>query len=274
MHHMTVPTISQSIRQLEDELDTVIFHRTKKGIVPTKEGQLILKHAASVLKNVEMMKQELSQLKEDSSETIIISTIPGMVPQVVQTTIEFAKKYPLLNVQMIEGDTQTVLNHVNEGYASMGVISYSSEQQDDSMEWMPIIQGKAVLIVNKKSSLRFLDAVTAEDLENEGFVLYKDEFIELIAQELISAHPTNRIALSTNNMDALYQMVVHGDTITIGPDFIIHSLPSSYQEQIVTIPLKQYHSKPVFLGRITRKKEQATRMVEEFTARLSELFNR
>lgn len=104
------------------------------------------------------------------------------------------------------------------------------------------------------------------------FVLYKDEFIESIAHGLISAHPTNRIALSTNNMDALYQMVVKGDTITIGPDFIIHSFPSSYQKQLVTIPLKQYNSEPVVLGRITRKQEQATKMVEEFTSRLTELF--
>ncbi|MNZ44444.1 Hydrogen peroxide-inducible protein activator [compost metagenome] len=274
VHHMTVPTISQSIRQLEEELDIVIFHRTKKGIVPTKEGQLILQHSAAILHSVEIMKQELSHLKEEYSENIIISTIPGMVPQVVQTTIEFAEKYPLLNVQMIEGDTQTVMNHVNEGHASMGLISYSSKQQQDaSLDWMPIIQGKAVLIVNKNSSLRFLNTVTAEDLKNEVFVLYKDEDIERIAQHLVSEHPSNRIALSTNNMEALYQMVVKGDTITIGPDFILHSLPSSYQEQIVTIPLKQYHSDPVILGRITRKKEQATRMVEEFTARLSELFN-
>lgn len=195
-----------------------------------------------------------------------------MVPQVVQTTIEFAKRYPLLNVQMLEGDTQTVLNHVNQGYASMGLISYSSEQQETSFDWMPMIQGKAVLIVNKNSSLRFLNAVTAEDLRNEVFVLYRDEYIESIAHNLISAHPTNRIALTTNNMDALYQMVVKGDTITIGPDFIIHSLPSSYQKQIVTVPLKQYNSEPVVLGRITRKQERATRMAEEFTARLIELF--
>ncbi|MEK4106848.1 LysR family transcriptional regulator [Paenibacillus sp. FSL R10-2791] len=273
VHHLTVPTISQSVRQLEDELDTVIFHRTKKGITPTKEGQLILQHSVSILKSVEIMKRELSLLKEESSENIIISTIPGMVPQVVQTTIEFAKRYPLLNVQMLEGDTETVQSHLNEGYASMGLVTYSSEQQKDaSFDWMPLIEGKAVLIVNKNSPLRFLNSVTADNLRDEVFVLYKDEFIESIAHGLISAHPTNRIALSTNNMDALYQMVVKGDTITIGPDFIIHSFPSSYQKQLVTIPLKQYNSEPVVLGRITRKQEQATKMVEEFTSRLTELF--
>ncbi len=273
VHHMTVPTISQSIRQLEAELDTVIFNRTKKGIAVTKEGQLVLQHAASILKSLDVMKQELSQLKEGYSEPFIISTIPGMVPQVVQTTIELSEKYPLLNVQMLEGDTQSVMKHVNEGYASMGLITYSAKQQRDaSLEWMPLIQGKAALIVNKISPLSALHSITSDDLRNEVFALYKDEDIERIAQLLVSRHPSNRIALSTNNMEALYQMVVRGNAATIGPDFIIHSLPPGYREQLAVIPLEQYHAEAVILGRITRKKDSATRLAEEFTARILELF--
>lgn len=272
VHHMTVPTISQSIKQLEGELDTIIFHRTKKGIVATKEGELILQHAASIVRSVDLMKHELSLLKEEYCENIIISTIPGLVPLVVQATIEFAQKYPLLNVQMIEGDTQTVMNHVNEGDASIGLLSYSSnQQQDNSLEWLPIIQGKAALIVSKNSSLCVLNTISAEDVKNEVFVLYKDEDIEHIAQQMLDEQPSNRIALSTNNIEALYQMVVRGNTITIAPDFITKFLRESDQEQLVTIPLQQYQMEDVILGRITRKNEQTSRIVNEFTARLMEL---
>lgn len=272
VHHMTVPTISQSIKQLEGELDTIIFHRTKKGIVATKEGELILQHAASIVRSVDLMKQELSLLKEEYCENIIISTIPGLVPLVVQATIEFAQKYPLLNVQMIEGDTQTVMNHVNEGDASIGLLSYSSnQQQDNSLEWLPIIQGKAALIVSKNSSLCVLNTISAEDVKNEVFVLYKDEDIEHIAQQMLDEQPSNRIALSTNNIEALYQMVVRGNTITIAPDFITKFLRESDQEQLVTIPLQQYQMEDVILGRITRKNEQTSRIVNEFTGRLMEL---
>lgn len=115
VHHLTVPTISQSIKQLEDEMDTVIFHRTKKGVAPTKEGVLILQHAAAILKNIESMHTELSGLKEEHVESITISTIPGLVHQVVQATLELMIKSPFLKVQMIEGDTESVMKHVQEG---------------------------------------------------------------------------------------------------------------------------------------------------------------
>ncbi|WP_338551313.1 LysR family transcriptional regulator [Paenibacillus sp. KS-LC4] len=268
-HHMTVPTISQSIKQLEDEMNTVIFHRTKKGVVPTKEGELILRHAAAILNNIDVMQNELLNLKEDYVESITLSTIPGLVPQVVQATLELMHKYPTLKVQMIEGDTQTIMKQVYEGYASMGLISYSKSQVNSSFEWFPIVEGTAVLIMNTKSHLRFSKMISPEDLDNQVFVLYKDEHIENIAHNLMSINPTNRIALITNNMEALCQMVVKGNAITIAPDFIVKALSSIYQENLVTVPLKQFYLDKAILGRITRANEPVSKMVEEFTRQLS-----
>ncbi|MBD8837042.1 LysR family transcriptional regulator [Paenibacillus sp. CFBP 13594] len=271
VHHLTVPTISQSIKQLEEEMDTVIFYRTKKGVVPTAEGELILQHAAAVLKNIENMQSALLSFKDKSLEYITISTIPGFVPQVVQTMLELMDTYPTLKVQMIEGDTLTVMKHVQEGYAHMGLLSYNKSQRDNLFEWVPIVEGNAVLIMNNRSSLRFFKTISPEDLHNEVFVLYKDEHIENIAHTLMSTNLTNRIALITNNIDALCQMIVYGNAITIAPDFILNALSSTYREQFVTVPLQQFSSEKAILGRITRTDEPLSNMVEEFTTKLANL---
>ncbi len=53
------------------------------------------------------------------------------------------------------------MNHVKDGYANMGLICYNSKQyQDTLLEWLPITKGKAVLIVNKKSVLGVMNAVS------------------------------------------------------------------------------------------------------------------
>ncbi|MEK3904762.1 LysR family transcriptional regulator [Paenibacillus sp. FSL R7-0179] len=268
VHHLTVPTISQSIKQLEDEMDTVIFQRTKKGVVPTKEGVLILQHAAAILKNIESMYTELSGLKEEHVESITISTIPGLVHQVVQATLELMVKSPFLKVQMIEGDTESVMKHVQEGEANMGILSYSHAQRNAVFEWLPLAEGTAVLIVNTASPLRYYTTITPEDLKNEVFVLYKDEHIGKIAGYLMSAHASNRIALVTNNTDALCQMVVKANAITIAPDFIVNALSSVYREHLVTIPLQQLTLDQAILGRITLAGEPVPARVKEFTAKL------
>ncbi|MBB6020235.1 DNA-binding transcriptional LysR family regulator [Paenibacillus sp. JGP012] len=274
VHHLTVPTISQSIRQLEEEMDTIIFHRTKKGVALTAEGELVLKHAAAILKNIESMQHELLTLKEDHIESITIATIPGFVPQVVQGTLELMQSYPALKVQMIEGDTQTVMKHVQDGYANMGLLSYSKSQQNSSFEWAPLVDGNAVIIMNTSSPLRYFKTISPQILENEVFVLYKDEHIENIAHYLMSASAGNRISLITNNTDALVQMVVKGNAITIAPDFIVNALSSTYKEQLVTVPIEQLSSdNKAILGRITKVNEPVPKMVEEFTTRLTDRVN-
>ncbi|PYE45412.1 LysR family transcriptional regulator [Paenibacillus barcinonensis] len=274
VHHLTVPTISQSIRQLEEELDTVLFHRTKKGVAPTAEGELVLKYAMAILKNIDSMQHELLTLKENHIESITIATIPGFVPQVVQATLELMQEHPELKVQMIEGDTQTVLNQVQDGYADMGLLSYSKSQQNPSFEWVPIVEGSAVIIMNTSSPLRYLKTITPQTLKNEVFVLYKDEHIENIAHYLMSASDGNRISLITNNTDALGQMVFKGNAITIAPDFIVNALSSTYKEQLVTVPIEQLGSdSKAILGRITRIAEPIPKMIQEFTAKLTDLVN-
>ncbi|WP_426334862.1 LysR family transcriptional regulator [Paenibacillus silvae] len=271
VHHLTVPTISQSIRQLEEEMDTIIFHRTKKGVAPTVEGELVLKYAAAILKNIDSMQHELLILKEDHMESITIATIPGFVPQVVQATLELMQSYPTLKVQMIEGDTHTVIKHVQDGYANMGLLSYSKSQQNSSLEWVPIVDGNAVIVMSISSPLRYFKTISPEALENEAFVLYKDEHIENIAHYLMSASAGNRISLITNNTDALVQMVVKGNAITIAPDFIVNTLSSTYKEQLVTVPIEQLSSdNKAILGRITKVNEPVPKMVEEFTTRLTD----
>nr|WP_186809653.1 LysR family transcriptional regulator [Paenibacillus xylanexedens] len=272
VHHLTVPTISQSIKQLEEEIDTTIFHRTKKGVVPTAEGELVLQHAAAILNNLDHMHHDLLSLKEEHIESITISTIPGLVPQVVQATLELMHTYPALKVQMIEGDTQTVMKHVQDGYANMGLLSYSKSQQNTSLKWVPIVKGNAVLIMNTQSPLRFYKTISPQVLKNEVFVLYKDEHIEQIAHHLRSASDGNRISLITNNTDALCQMVVKGNAVTIAPDFIVTALSSIYQEQLVTVPIHQFTSDgTAILGRITRTDETIPKMVKEFTTKLTDL---
>ncbi|WP_238651935.1 LysR family transcriptional regulator [Paenibacillus piscarius] len=272
-HHMTVPTISQAIRQLEDEMGAVIFHRTKKGVTPTKEGALILQHSAAMLKNLEQMQNRLASLKEEQVDSLTISAIPVFVPQVVQVMLELMQKYPTLKVQMIEGDTQTVLKQVQEGSSDLGLIAYSISQQDAAFDWVPIVEGNAVLIMNTSSPLRFYRTISPDDLENEVFVLYKDEHIGKIARNLMAAHPTNRIALVTNNTETLCQMVVKGDAVTIAPDFIMNALPQIYREHIVSVPLQQLSHDKAILGIITRSGGQVPKITEAFTAKLKELVN-
>ncbi|CAM4463069.1 LysR family transcriptional regulator [Paenibacillus tarimensis] len=267
-NHITVPAISQSVSQLEAELNTPLFVRSKKGVVPTEQGMRAIQHALSILRSVDKMKQELADSQLISQGNIMIATIPGIVSQVVSTTIEFTEYNPLVNVNLIEGDTKSVLRRVRSGQADMGFVSLDANHYDEALAWEPITRGAAVLVVNKKSQLRFHKTITGHELEHQVFVLYNDPFLRRIAQHLLTNNPSNRIALTTNNLEALFQMVTQGNAISLGPDYIVSALPVHLQEELVTIPLSGYDSSPSYLWRVTRKNVEVPGVIEQFTAKL------
>src|SRR5690606_7421919 len=76
-NYMTVPTISMSISQLEEELGTSLFVRSRKGVTPTIEGKMVIKHAVSILHEIESMKQSIMLNQNKNAGNIIIATTPG-----------------------------------------------------------------------------------------------------------------------------------------------------------------------------------------------------
>ncbi|WNR44353.1 LysR family transcriptional regulator [Paenibacillus roseipurpureus] len=265
---VTVPAISQSISQLEQELGATLFTRSKKGIVLTPDGVKAMKYARTILTNVRNMRNELGYTAGINTGNIVIATIPGMVSLVTKTTIAFMRIYPHLNVQLLEEDNTAVMNQVMKGEANMGFVSLARDNLDEAFTWEPVIRGEAVIVVNKHSPLRFLPSITGPELQEEVFVIYKDAYIERITGELISGENGNRIALTTNNLEAIMQMVIRGNAITIGTDYIVNALPERYRNELVAIPIDKYRKSPNYLWRVTKKDVEVSAVIKEFTQQL------
>jgi DNA-binding transcriptional LysR family regulator len=265
---MTVPAISISISQLETELEVSLFSRSRKGVVPTTEGKKVIQHAINILKTVDKMKYDISLSKNTKHGNIIIATIPGIVRQVINTTLEFRKIYPYINVQMVEGDTTVVLDHVKNGHADMGLISFGMDNHDQTLDWEPVMRDEAVLVVPISSALRYNNCISSDDIKNETIVLYNDPYLKKIAEKLISDDITNRIALISNNLDAILRMVVHGNAITIATNYIVHALPSHIRNKVITISINEHTSLSTYLWRLTRKNTEVSNIIEQFTSNL------
>lgn len=268
-NRMTIPAISISISQLEEELGASLFVRSRKGVTPTIEGKTAMKHAISILDKLEVMKQDISHSKNKSCDTIMIATTPGMVPNIIRATLEYQKMYPSINIEMIEGDTNLVLKQVKNGQAEIGFVSLPEGINDAELAWKPMIEDRAILDVHKGSRLRIKEAISSNEIKDETIVLYNDPYIRMVADMLHLEDPSNMIALISNNVESLFQMVIKGNAVTIATDHIVHSLPEHIQNELVMIPIHGLTSHANYLGRITRKNTAISDHIEQFTEFLS-----
>src|SRR6186713_908550 len=92
-------TLSQQIKQLEDELDIQLFNRIGKRIILTEAGEMFSAYALQSINNANQGLQLLKDLNDLNTGKITIGVIYSMRIPFAKTLIQFAKQYPKIKIQ-------------------------------------------------------------------------------------------------------------------------------------------------------------------------------
>ena len=92
--YVTQSTLSQQIRQLEQELDTVLFLRDSHSVVLSEAGERLLPYAKQTLQSAEACVDHVRDLKEMLSGSLNIGITYSFAPILTETVKDFIKLYP------------------------------------------------------------------------------------------------------------------------------------------------------------------------------------
>lgn len=101
--HVTQPSVSSAIKELEDEFSVNLFHRINNRLSPTKEGLYFLDQATKIL---ELADSTTSMMEELGSRKKQIKIgIPPMIGTFLFPKLftAFRKKYPNIDLELVEG---------------------------------------------------------------------------------------------------------------------------------------------------------------------------
>ena len=121
--NITQPNLSQSIRKLEEELGTQIFHRTSVGVMLTPFGQRFVSNAEEVLLQFELL-EDTCHL-HSANTPMQISVVSGGYLFVTKQLISLYEKYSRnpMEIQYHEGSGQRVVNMIENDKADIGFVS-------------------------------------------------------------------------------------------------------------------------------------------------------
>ena len=107
--HITQPTLSCQLSQLEEEVGVKLFHRGAKKITLTNEGILLLRRAEEILSLVDRTERELIEQDEFVEGRIVIGCGELAAVQILPEIIEsFREKYPLVTYDIFTGNADLV----------------------------------------------------------------------------------------------------------------------------------------------------------------------
>lgn len=217
--HISQPTISTHIAQLEEELHTKLLIRTTKALEITPKGHELYGYALNILE----LKERMLQACSVESQKIIhlgASTIPSayILPQLLP---EFGQKYPDIYFVIHQNDSQGVIDGLANGIFNLGFLGMAINQEDIVCE--PFCQDHMVIItpINdhylsyKKASKLPLDSLLKEPIilreKGSGSKKTADSFLESCHLEEKDLNITARV----NDQEAIKNLVAGGLGISI-----------------------------------------------------------
>ncbi|MFA6402367.1 MAG: LysR substrate-binding domain-containing protein [Salinivirgaceae bacterium] len=171
--HVTQPTLSMQIKKLEDELDIVIFDRSKQPIEPTEIGKRVIEQARLIIKNSQRITELISSTRNDISGDLRLGIIPTIASYLVPLFIpQLAEKLPLLKIYVEELMTHEVVEKLKSGAIDLGIISTPLEEE--GIIETPIYYEPFVLYVSDKHKLFEKEKISSHDLKLDEMWLLSD----------------------------------------------------------------------------------------------------
>lgn len=169
--HITQPTLSRQLAQLEEEVGVKLFHRGARKITLTNEGILLRRRAEEILALVDRTERELTEQDELVEGRIVIGGGELAAMQVLPEIIEdFHEKYPLVTFDIFTGNADLVKEQMEKGLIDIGVLLEPIDIE--KFDFIRLREKERwVVLMRPDDSLAQKETVSAKDLENMPLIL-------------------------------------------------------------------------------------------------------
>ncbi len=202
--HLSQPTLSRQLKDLEDEFGKQLFIRSNRGISLTEEGMILKKRAEEILSLVQKTENEITASNDVISGDVFIG---GGESDGIRYLIQKAKRlrdeYPLIRFHIVSGDSNTVLEDLDRGLIDFGVIFGSIDTS--KYETLPIDYSDHFgVLMRKDDPLATKEIINCSDLIQKPLIVSR--------QLDLNENITKRLGLKESdvNIVATYNLLFNG----------------------------------------------------------------
>ena len=168
--HLSQPSVSVRMRQLERDLGSKLFEQLGKKVALTEAGQLLVPYATRVIAAMSDARHAIDELQglERGLLRIGASTTPGMY-LIPRTLANFKRHYPKIEVHLAVKDTRQIEDGVIRNEFDFGFVG--GHLAGDEVDVLPWMTDHLVLVVPSNHHLARKKSVKIADLRKEMFIL-------------------------------------------------------------------------------------------------------
>lgn len=248
---VTQPSLSMQIKNLEEELGVILLDRTKKPVMSTEAGEVVIRNAREAIKAYNYVKESVNELKGQVSGTLRLGVIPTIAPYLLHKFIpDFINKYPKVELEIREMETSRICRALEKDALDVALVA-SGTTSEGIMEF-DLFNDRFHAYVSPSNDLYERSNVRIEDIDPKHLILLseghclRDQVLEL-CQGRNNGH--NRYHFESGSLDTLMHIVDCTNCVTILPEMAAEYIPADRRSQL----------KPLAKGAVSRKIALAVR---------------
>ena len=216
--HITQPTLSPQIMDLETELDIKLFNRENRRLQLTKAGILFQQRATTMLQLLDQTENDLHQQEEAlTGEINLGSAVSSVSPYITKLIFEFQKLYPNVIFNLSDGDGDVLRRQLDEGLNDLVCLLEPVEAAKYNFLELPVREEWGVMM-KKSAPLAKYSTITKEDLYKIPLILphrsiVRDEVSDILKLDQTRLNIRATTSLPGNTVSLLRNSNYYGLTI-------------------------------------------------------------
>ena len=169
--HITQPTLSRQLSQMEEDVGVKLFNRGSRRITLTNEGILLRRRAEEILQLVDKTEKELIEQEEQVEGKISIGCGEIAAVQVLPKLIKtFREKYPQVTFEIFTATADLVKEQMDKGLLDIGLLLEPVDMEKYDFIRLEVKE-RWVVLMRPDSPLAEKETVTAKDLSALPLIL-------------------------------------------------------------------------------------------------------
>lgn len=208
-------SLSQQIKQLEEELGVQLFLRNSHAIRLTEAGELMLPHALRTIHDAEACTDRIHDLRQLLTGTLNVGVTHSFSPILTETVVSFMKLYPRIKLNVIYKPMGELMELLAKRELDF-VLAFKPSQPMTDVESHFLFQNKLSAVVNASHPLARKEKVTLSELEHYDLALPSKGLQARNAfDSVITPYNNFHIRLELNEVNILLRLIRQTNLVTV-----------------------------------------------------------
>lgn len=207
--HLTQPTLSRQLMQLEEELGVTLFKRSKHRIILTEDGMLLRRRAEEIVSLAEKTKDDFLHKTAHLTGTVAIGSGELRSSRyLMQLISDFQKTNPLVQFTLYSGNSDNIKERIERGLLDIGLLQKPVDVTKYSYVYTPVKEQWGILL-REDSPIANKKLISPKDLLGMSVIMPERKLIQNELRNWLGQYEKDIRIIANGNLQYNMAILAH-----------------------------------------------------------------